>query len=311
MESDIVYLKGFINPKDRIAVIGASERLDEDEVDHAFVAIWKEKEWATSWDEEFSIVSAASGLGKQATAAVLMGMTGEVRAIDAQGNTTLEKMGRGNAAPNRLRTMHEVRAIGEGFYAVGMRRQVFRRNVSGGNWQKIDVGVFVPDTSKEIAGFLSVDGFDESEVYAVGYSGEIWQYNGKTWRKIDSPTNLRLESIRCCPDGRAVACGDAGVILRGRGDSWEVIEQDVTEESILSAACLGDRIYLATEDGTILTLKGKSVKPVKISTSKSDEPTTGFLDSNGKRLISIGATDVLVFDGKKWQSLSDPPFESE
>jgi hypothetical protein len=59
----------------------------------------------------------------------------------------------------------------------------------------------------------------------------------------------------------------------------------------------------------VLTLKSNRIQALNIKTSKSDEPTTGVLDSNGKRLLSIGESDILVFDGKRWQSLSDPPFE--
>jgi photosystem II stability/assembly factor-like uncharacterized protein len=308
MESDIGYITGFINANDSVVVIGASEQLEEKDVAHSFVGVWKDKKWVT-WEQDFYIVTVDAGPAAHARASVLVGMTGEVFTINDQGKTSVERIATGKNAPNRLRTLHEVRAIGASFYVVGMRRQVFRRNITGGAWQKIDEGVFVPDSSRTIAGFLSVDGFGESEIYAVGYSGEIWLYDGKKWRQIDSPTNARLESVRCIDDREVLICGESGLILRGRGDSWSEVPQDETEEDLLSLAWLGDSAYFATEDGTVLTLKSNRIQALNIKTSKSDEPTTGVLDSNGKRLLSIGESDILVFDGKRWQSVSDPPFE--
>jgi hypothetical protein len=308
MESDIGYITGFINANDTVIVIGASEQLEEQNVPHSFVGVWREKKWVT-WEQEFFIVTLDAGPPAHARVSVLVGMTGEVFSIDGQGKTSVERIASGKNAPNRLRTLHEVRAIGNGFYVVGMRRQVFRRNITGGGWEKIDQGVFVPDSSRTIAGFLSVDGFSETEIYGVGYSGEIWMYNGKSWRQIDSPTNARLESVRCVADREVLVCGEGGLILRGRGDAWSEVPQDITEEDLLSLAWLGDTAYFATEDGTVLSLKGNKLSAVNIKTSKSEEPTTGVLDSNGKRLLSVGESDIIVFDGKKWQSVPDPPFE--
>lgn len=307
-DSDVGYLTGFINENDSVVVVAASARLEEDDVAHSFVAVWNGKKWVT-WDQEFSIVTLDAGPSAHVRSAVMVAMAGEVLAISDQGKTSLEKIGAGKDAPNRLRTLHEVRAIGGSFYVVGMRRQVFRRPITGGAWTKVDQGVFVPDTSKAIAGFLSVDGFSESEIYAVGYGGEIWLYNGKVWRQIDSPTNARLECIRCTSEGYALVSGVGGLILRGRGDSWTEVPQDVTREDLMSLAWLGGTAYIASEEGTVLTLKKDKVARIHIKTSKAEDPTTGFLDSNSKRLLSIGEEDIIVFDGNKWQSLSDPPIE--
>jgi hypothetical protein len=308
MDSDIGYLTGLINENDSVVVIAASARLEEEGVDHSFVAVWNNKKWIT-WDQEFSIVTLDAGPPAHIRSAVMVAMAGEVLSISDQGKTSLERIGTGKDAPTRLRTLHEVRAIGGAFYVVGMRRQVFRRPITGGLWQKVDQGVFVPDSSKVIAGFLSIDGFGESEIYGVGYGGEIWLYNGSAWRQIDSPTNARLECIRCVPEGYAIVCGVDGLILRGRGDSWTEVPQDATKEDLLSVAWLGGTAYLASEEGTVLAMKEDQIAKIRIKTSKTDEPTTGFLDSNGKRLLSIGEQDIIVFDGKKWQSLSDPPIE--
>jgi hypothetical protein len=117
---------------------------------------------------------------------------------------------------------------------------------------------------------MSVHGFNESEVYAVGHGGEIWLFNGKKW-KIDSPTNLDLSCVRCTPWGEVFACGAAGVIMWGRADAWEEVEQEVTDETIESLTSLDDRVYFCTEDGLIFSLRNQRFE--KIETSELRKPT--------------------------------------
>src|SRR5581483_5938989 len=167
--------------------------------------------------------------------------------------------------PNRLRAMYEVRAIGDYFVAVGMSRQVFRRHMGHPPWERFDDGVLITNKKKfEIGGFISVDGFGMDEIYAVGHRGEIWMFDGKKWRQIDSPTNLILNCVRCMPSGEVFIGGDGGVMLRGRRNAWKKIKQDVTEEALTSLAGFQDRVYFCTEGGTILALDGNSVEKVKI-----------------------------------------------
>jgi hypothetical protein len=306
MHSDIGYLRGLISETGTIAVLAASEKLEDQDIDHVFIAIQKDDKWVIR-QEEFSAVSMHCGKGNFARTVAILGMEGDV-VVNNPNGVVHERLGKGKSAPNKLRTMHEVRAIGSSFYAVGMRRQVFRRNMSAGPWEKIDSGVFVPDSSKEVAGFLSIDGFGDDEIYAVGYGGQIWMFDGKTWSQVVSPTNARLECVRCTLEGDVLASGEGGVILRGRKSTWRVLDQDITEEPFTGIAVLKKTAYFATEDGTIVALGNDKFS--QVIPKEGSEVTTGFLDSNGKELLSIGEADILLFNGRAWRELPHPPISA-
>src|SRR6266540_836063 len=136
-----------------------------------------------------------------------------------------------------------------------MKRQVFRRPVNTSRWERFDDGVLVPKTSKEVAGFLTIDGFSGSEIYAAGYRGEIWYFDGMKWRRIDSPTNLRLEALRCVVGDSVIAVGDEGVILLGRDDRWDVVAQELTDETFTDVETFQERIFISTEVGVLYELQ--------------------------------------------------------
>ena len=306
MSNDLGYLRGGLSQSGSVALLAASEALEEQDIQHSFLAICKDGKWVQNWKMDFDIVSICLGTGKYSTLGVFMGMHGDVLIGDSSG-FHMERLSEGADAPNPLRPIHEVGAIGEHLFAVGLRRQVFRRHMGGGAWEKIDRGAFVGDKSKQIAGFLSVDGFDENEVYAVGHGGEIWLFNGKKWKQIESPTNLNLSCVRCTPWGSVFACGAAGVILRGRGNTWVQLEQDITDETVESLAALGGSAYFCTEDGAVFVLHNQTFEQIQID--KKRTVTTGFLASNGTTLLSVGTSDIYTYDSKSWKRLPNPEFE--
>jgi hypothetical protein len=62
MHSDIGYLRGLISETGTIAVLAASEKLEDQDIDHVFIAIQKDDKWVIR-QEEFSAVSMHCGKG--------------------------------------------------------------------------------------------------------------------------------------------------------------------------------------------------------------------------------------------------------
>lgn len=224
---------------------------------------------------------------------VAIGERGQVF-VTGSGEKHLEIMAEGPEAPRKRGYMRCVRAI-EGFaYAAGMMRQVYRRDGEG-RWTRIDSGMRAPKGSS-VCGFEAIDGFSQNEIYAAGYKGEIWRYDGKRWKQVDSPTDSILTGLVCAGDGSVYACGQEGLLLRGRRDKWEVVDPS-TKQDLWGLAWYRDALHLSSTR-QVFTLRKNKLAPLRFG---EDTPMTAYHLAVGDGLLwSIGAKDVLSFDGKKW-----------
>jgi hypothetical protein len=187
----------------------------------------------------------------------------------------------------------EVREIAGKAYAVDMDRRVFRRDKPG-VWTILNAGL--PEAGDE-DGLESIHGFSEDDLYAVGWEGQIWHYNGKKWRPVDSPTNVLLNSVVCAGDGYVYACGLAGILLRGKGTQWKAIEQEDVELDLWDVEWFDGKLYVSTMQ-FLYTLEGDGLELVEFD---DDIPKTCYhLSTRDGVLWSIGAKDVMEFDGKEW-----------
>lgn len=194
--------------------------------------------------------------------------------------------------------IRETREIAGGkLYAAGTCRQLYRRD-GPGQWTRLDI--WHDDESDEIldSSFESVDGFAENEIYTVGWEGEIWLFDGATWTPIDSPTNAALYKVLCAPNGQVYAAGSSGLLVTGRGDRWQVIEHDDTEEDIWGLAWFNGTLYLSTTS-ILYQLQDDHLIPVDFG--DCDIPSSCYhLSAADGVLWSIGAQDVMQFDGAEW-----------
>ncbi|WP_239428348.1 hypothetical protein [Snodgrassella communis] len=112
-----------------------------------------------------------------------------------------------------------IRSIGGYAYVAGTFRYVAKRG-DGNNWQELNNGIKRP-TLKEansIAGFEFIDGFSETEIYAGGGKGDLWQFNGETWRQVFFSSDMPLESVCCGQDGFVYIGAQCGTVFKGRND---------------------------------------------------------------------------------------------
>jgi hypothetical protein len=194
--------------------------------------------------------------------------------------------------------MREIRTIAAGrAYAVGTGRQAYRRETDG-VWKCIDAWSQLDSRELVDYSFESIDGFSEKEIYTVGWKGEIWHYNGVKWTQVTSPTNLALHKVKCAGDGMAYIGGKGGVLIRGRERKWEIIDHEKTEEDIWGMEWFNEKLYASTLD-LIYTLDGDDLEEVEYG--EAEIPDTCYhLSSADGIMWSVGAHDVLQFDGKEW-----------
>jgi hypothetical protein len=212
--------------------------------------------------------------------------------------------------PQNYGDLTEIRTIDGSAYTVGMSRTVYRRE-EGGTWTRLDFGVRTGDDDDSDAGFTSIDGFTDADLYAVGWDGEIWTYNGNDWEKQESGTNLILFRVVCGGDGQVYACGQKGILLRGTNRNWEVIDHGLTKLKFWGATWFRGKLYLATTKALFVLDQG-ILKPVEIKPAGNFEFAKNMsfyrLDSSNQVMWSTGRKMILITeDGENWY---EPPYMS-
>lgn len=193
--------------------------------------------------------------------------------------------------------LRDICFVGSDVFAAGMSRQIYRRRER--LWE--DISIPVPKRNKEIAGINSVHGLTADEVYAVGYNGEIWFYDSVSWVQVSSPTNVALNAVRVTPAGEVIACGAAGVILKGDRNGFVSIAEGATTDNLYGIAYFKGQVYLAAL-AELYSLTSSALTVVDFGVS--GKITTGSLDANDGVLWSVGAKHIFsTVDGRSWSQV--------
>ena len=282
-----VFTDGAARYHDLVYILSKNKSMVEDEIEHTSAIGVDRGKWVdcvnTNWNSTTIAVAK-----KPNEKLVLVGEDGEVCTYVGGVSKDEKKI------PN-VSLIRSANTINGYVYACGMKRQVYKRT---GEKKWVDISAPFP-AKKEKVGFESVDGFSEDEIYAVGWNGEIWQYNGTQWLNRDSLTNLILASVCCADDGVVYIVGQQGLLIRGRHDTWEVVEWDDDINIDFWDLCFfKDKLYISSifelytfENGQLIDV---DFKGIDVSSCHSLTQAEGIM-------WSIGAEDVLSFDGKTWQ----------
>jgi hypothetical protein len=103
--------------------------------------------------------------------------------------------------------------------------------------------------------------------------------------------------VFCAWDGEVYICGQRGILLKGRGARWEVIEQQETQEDLWDLQWFNGKLYLSTTR-MLYTLEGDRLE--RVETGDEIAGSCYHLDAADGILWSIGAKDILQFDGQEW-----------
>jgi len=188
--------------------------------------------------------------------------------------------------------------------AVGPRRKVYLRQTAN-NWIQLDKDLFPQgeQTDLEYAGFNDIDGFSEEDMYACGGRGDLWHYTGHLWINIDIPTNSVLKNVCCADDGLVYITTNRREILKGRGETWEIIKQDETKE-ILEAIVYYDGKVIVSTISELFVVDGNEFKVADLGIP--DMNSKAHLAAGDSILVVAGIDEATMFDGKSWSVILEP-----
>ena len=225
------------------------------------------------------------------------GENGEVARIAQTGNLE-EFIAPAENGPGVQGPIREIRLIGDGLYATGMGRQVYRR-IGEGRWDHfLDDGLL--DASERAAvGFTSIAGDGQGFFIAVGYQGEIWEFDG-AWRQPDSPTNVLLNRV-LRHGAKYYAAGQVGTLLCREAEGWRVVDAPSFQHDIWDLASFRGYLYLGTSEGLVRTSDGEEIESVDL-TGFTRQVHCAKLSAGAERLWCFGAEIVsTTVDGIRWQ----------
>jgi hypothetical protein len=292
--SDFTFTRGAVRTKEIGYLIAVNDKLAEKKTPFSLLITFFKGQWyhiELKW-----ACTGACVVKVPKEQGVAIGGDGDAY-VTGQKDDHPEEVRDGKISPENRGTLQCVRAIEGKAYAAGMDRQVYRRDAPN-KWVCIDESMRPPKESKEVLGFEGIDGFSEKEIYAVGWKGEIWMYDGKKWKQIDSPTNLVLTGVCCAGDGNVYATGRRGLLLKGRKNKWQVIKHDSTKQDLWGMAWYNDELYLSSLE-QVFVLRKDELEPIVIAEDKPKVSCYHLSAADGV-LWSIGPKDVMAFDGKDW-----------
>jgi hypothetical protein len=276
------------------------------ELEKRAVSITEVLRWTGHWSGyriEWS-ANAISAVEKPELCVIAMGGNGEIHIATPTGFAE-EQVDSSTEGPGSRGMLRDLRYIGGHFYVAGMGRQVYRREGSN-RWVRCDAGVVIPAKDAVIAGFNSIDGFSEQQIYAVGWGGEIWLFDGRAWSAVDSPTNMKLERVICVAPDTVYACGQSGLLLKGIRDKWEIVDHGGPRDQFWGMEWFQDKLWLATDDAVYCLQADNELKRVDFGPSDG-AITCGWLHSGRGSLWSVGEEHLLsTTDGVRWTSYTVP-----
>lgn len=299
---NLTYTGVYVHHKEHIIVPSIIDEFEDDNRDHGIVLHFIEEEWAQHLIDDNSICGVTS-IHEPQTKFFVAGVDGRIDIADKSGPSQ-EFVDQSDRRPDYSKTIRCIKRIGDKIYATGMARQVYVRNQDN-KWSQLDKGVYVPSGQMEnVSGFLDIDGYQNGILYAVGYEGEIFFFDGKNWTQEDSITNVALTCMKVLSEEDVVIAGMAGVIIRGSHGKWKVIEHEETKEDFWGVTTFQSKIYLSNYEG-IFILDGESLS--KIDMNMPSDFTTAYIDSADGIICSVGQKNIaLSTDGIHWNEIEGP-----
>ncbi|MEZ4302596.1 MAG: hypothetical protein R3B70_47140 [Polyangiaceae bacterium] len=202
----------------------------------------------------------------------------------------------------------KLRRIGGSVYAVGLGREVFRRDDIGA-WEKLDAGLppISADDLSRSQGFEDMDGFAPDDIYAAGGDGDLWHFDGQAWSPRHLPSNWPLYTVCCAGDGQVYLTGEGGTIFAGRGDQWRKIWDAELSIPYNDSLWFDGKLWLASDYRVDWLVQRDDGPAVEVARNDGRRLLMrGHMDVGDGVLVIASQDEVWMFDGKDWRTLVAP-----
>lgn len=193
--------------------------------------------------------------------------------------------------------VRDVLSIDGMVHAVQGNRGLCRRAGSG-VWESLCADLPVADSWQERAdqGFRCAAARSPSDLYAGGEKGDLWHFDGASWRQLDFPGSDRIETMCCLDRDIYIGCQN-GVVYRRQGSTWKIVTEGCLTLSYQSMVAYRGKVWCSSKYG-IWTIEGNRIE-------RADLPDniymrSGVLATKGDVLLTAGSRGAAYFDGGHW-----------
>ena len=156
------------------------------------------------------------------------------------------------------------------------------------------------------SGIYDIYGFDDNSIFAVGFYGKIFHYDGTTWSKMNSNySSDSLLTVWGSSKNSVYAAGAwfTGVILHYDGNTWSV--QHNTDSPITSIWGFSDSDVYAVSENAVLHYDGNQWSEMNnIIFSAPFQSICGISKDNF--FITCSNGEIFHYDGLKWVQINSP-----
>jgi len=233
---------------------------------------------------------------------------GQVWAAGSGRNGPMEQISPNGRFPMTTR----IKCIDGYAYSVGTGHRIYKR-ANIGHWVKLDNGFPEIETGLSNSeyldnvlaqGFEDMDGFSETDLYAVGGHGDIWHYDGTVWMQEGFPSNMQLNTVTCAGDGYVYVSGQGGTLWRGRNSTWEHLYDGSYSIPWNEVLWFEDKLWLAS-DYMLRIWNGKELVPVTDDQGQ-ELPFSGHMDAYDGLLVIADSDTVMAYQNGQWRTLVAP-----
>lgn len=310
----VVFIDGIVIERDYLKLVACLDSIDPWEEDFARLYYYDEQDpdpWS-AYDLDWHVISACLWMPapEKARNYVILSTEGQVEfhEASAEGRRTevISDAGLHGEWSGDYGYVYAIRQIGSSLYVCGSNRQVYRR-AGEGQWLHVDQGILLPPEDTSMRCLMDIAGLSDNAIYAVGYGGEVFYFDGNDWMLIDTRLDEDLFKIKIVSEREVYVVGANGTLLRGNHrDGFTNLSAIEDNQRFTGIEVFEGRIFLASNLGLFVFDKVQK-KILPYHTGLAPELTDcHVLEAKDGVMWSIGFKDIASFDGSRWTRLHHP-----